>query len=143
MSKAVIDFCDRLEATLLSIEERLAGARRSLEEGREQMVGEARKHLDEAAEELNSFKAKAGEMAAELRADLPKQAATIREKLSEFGQEAQVAMRHAVVVLAESASKSARGVASALEQGAQRAHGYAEALRRETAVARPEDAAGG
>jgi ElaB/YqjD/DUF883 family membrane-anchored ribosome-binding protein len=140
MSKAVIDFCDRLEAALLSIEERLGRARRSIEEGREAMVGEAKKHLDEAAEELTSFKTKAGEMAAELRADLPKQASTVRDKLAEFGQEAQVAMRHAVVVLAEAASKGAKSVASALEQGAERAHGYAETLR-ETGVSKREDRA--
>jgi hypothetical protein len=49
-------------------------------------------------------------------------------------------MRHAVVVLAEAASKGAKSVASALEQGAERAHGYAETLR-ETGVSKREDRA--
>ena len=138
MSKAVIDFCDRLESMLLSIEERLARAKHSIEEGRDAAAAEAKKHLDDAVEELNSFKTKAGEMAADLRAELPKQTATAREKLAEFGLEAQVAMRHAVIVLADAASKGAKSFASVLEQGAERAQGYAETLRRETAAGERE-----
>jgi hypothetical protein len=134
MSQAVIDFCEGLKTTLLALEDRLGKAKHSLEVGATQVGGEAKKHVDEAAEQLEAFKAHAALMAQAIRADLPEQTASVKEKLKDFGQEAQVAMRHAVVFLAETASKGAEGAAEALQAGAKKAHKVAEELRRDTAV---------
>ena len=134
MSQAVIDFCEGLKTTLLGIEDRLGKAKRSLESGATQLSGETQKHLDEATEHLEAFKTHAGLMAQAIRADLPEQTAAMQEKLKEFGLEAQVAMKHAVVFLAEAASKGAEGTAEALQAGARKAHAVAEDLRRDTAV---------
>lgn len=131
MSQAVIDFCEGLKTTLLAIEDRLAQAKNSLETGAAEARGEARKHLDEATEQLAKFRAHAGVMAEAIKADLPHQTETAKEKLKTFGQEAQVAMRHAVVFLAEN-------TAQALEAGAKSAQRVAENLRHETAVIAPE-----
>jgi hypothetical protein len=134
MSQAVIDFCEGLKATLLGLEDRLGKAKRSLDSGATQLGGEAKKHIDEAAEQLEAFKAHAGLMAQAIRADLPAQTSAMQEKLKDFGQEAQVAMKHAVVFLAEAASKGAEGSAEALLAGAKKAHAVAHELRHDTAV---------
>jgi hypothetical protein len=143
MSQAVIDFCEGLKTTLLALEQRLDKAKRSLEAGAEQATGEAKKHVDEAVDQLEAFKAHAGLMAQAIRADLPEQTVAVKEKLQEFGQEAQVAMRHAVVFLAEAASKGAESAAGVLQAGAKQAHKVAEELKRDTAVvvAEPEQTA--
>lgn len=140
MSQAVIDFCEGLKTTLLALEQKLDNARRSLEAGAAQAGGEAKKHVDEAVEQLEAFKVHAGLMAQAIRADLPEQTGAVKEKLKDFGQEAQVAMRHAVVFLAETASKGAESAAEALQAGAKQAQKVAEDLRRDTAVtvAEPE-----
>lgn len=140
MSQAVIDFCEGLKTTLLSLEDRLGKAKRSLDSGAAQLGGEARKHIDEAAEQLEAFKAHAGLMAQAIRADLPAQTSAMQDKLKDFGQEAQVAMKHAVVFLAEAASKGAESSAEALLAGAKKAHTVAEDLRRDTAVSVVEPA---
>jgi hypothetical protein len=134
MSQAVIDFCEGLKTTLLELEDRIGKAQASLAGGAVQVGGEARKHLQEASEQLEKFKAHAGLMAQAIRADLPEQTAEMREKLKEFGLEAQVAMRHAIVFLAETASKGAEGAASVLKEGAVKAKTLAVELRHDTAV---------
>lgn len=134
MSQAVIDFCEGLKTTLLALEQKLDSAKQNLEAGAAQASGEAKKHVDEAVEQLRAFKVHAGLMAQAIRADLPEQTGAMREKLKDFSQEAQVAMRHAVVFLAEAASKGAEGAAEALQSGAKRAHEIAEELKRDTAV---------
>lgn len=140
MSQAVIDFCEGLKTTLLTLEQKLDKAKRNLEAGAAHATGEAKKHVDEAAEQLEAFKVHAGLMAKAIRADLPEQTGAMKEKLKDFGQEAQVAMRHAVVFLAEATSKGAEGAAEALQAGAKQAHRVAEELKRDTAVtvAEPE-----
>ncbi len=140
MSQAVIDFCEGLKTTLLSIEDRLGKAKQSLDGGATQLSGETKKHIDDAIEQLEAFKAHVGLMAQAIRADLPAQTSAMQEKLKEFGQEAQVAMKHAVVFLAEAASKGAEGSAEALLAGAKKAHAVAEDLRRDTAVSVVEPA---
>lgn len=134
MSQAVIDFCEGLKTTLLALEDRIGKAQTSLATGAAQVSGEAKKHLDDAAVQLDKFKAHAGLMAQALRADLPEQTGEMKEKLKAFGLEAQVAMRHAVVFLAETASRGAEGAAAALKEGAAKAKNLAEDLRHDTAV---------
>jgi hypothetical protein len=134
MSQAVIDFCEGLKSTLLTLEDRLAKAKTKLEAGATEASAEAKKHIDEASEQLARFKTHAGLMAQAIRADLPNQAEVAQEKLKEFGQEAQIAMRHAVVFLAENA-------AEALQVGAKSAQRVAESLKHETAIAVIEDQA--
>lgn len=128
MSQAVIDFCEGLKSTLLTLEDRLAKAKTNLETGATDASAEAKKHIEEASEQLARFKTHAGLMAQAIRADLPSQTAIAQEKLKEFGQEAQVALRHAVVFLAEN-------TAEALQVGAKSAQRMAESLKHETAVA--------
>lgn len=135
MSQAVIDFCEGLKTTLLGLEQRLGKAQAALSFSATQASEEAKKHIDEAAEQLQQFKVHAGLMAQAIRADLPSRTEALKEKLGEFGQEAQVAMRHAVVFLAETASKGATGTAGALQEGATQAQKLAEHLRHETALA--------
>jgi len=134
MSQAVIDFCEGLKSMLLGLEDRLAQAKTSLEAGAAGASLEAKKHVDEASEQLARFKTHAGLMAQAIRADLPNQTAIAQEKLKEFGQEAQVALRHAVVFLAENA-------AEALQSGAKSAQRVAQDLRDETAVLLVKDEA--
>lgn len=134
MSQAVIDFCEGLKTALLNIEDRLTKAQHSLSEGATGVSDETARHIKEATTQLETFKAHAGLMAQAIRAELPDQAASIREKLQEFGLEAQVAMRHAVVLLAETAAKGAQGAAGALQESAKKAHTMADKLRHETAV---------
>lgn len=134
MSQAVIDFCEGLKTTLLGIEDRLAKAKSSLETGAGKVSGDARKHVEEAAEQLKAFRTHAGLMAQAVQADLPGRAEEARDKLKEYGLEAQVAMRHAVVFLAETASKGAESAAAALQEGAKQASTLAEKLRQDTAV---------
>lgn len=134
MSQAVIDFCEGLKSTLLTLEDRLAKAKGSLEAGATGASAEAKKHIEEASEQLARFKTHAGLMAQAIRADLPNQTAIAQEKLKEFGQEAQVALRHAVVFLAEN-------TAEALQVGAKSAQRVAEHLKHETAVTAIEDQA--
>lgn len=134
MSKAVIDFCRGLETTLLGIEEQLANAQKALAAGAGKVESEAEKHVKQAGAELAAFRAKAADMAAGLRAELPEQIERLQDKLQDFGAEAQVAMRHAVVFLAETASKGADSAADLLHMGAERAHDLASDLRQETAV---------
>lgn len=134
MSQAVIDFCEGLKTTLLALEDRLGKARSALEAGAAHASAEAKKNVDEAAEQLASFKAHAGMMAQAIRADLPQQTAAAKEKLKEFGQEAQVAMRHTIVILAEAAAKGAESTAQALHASAKSAHKVAEDLKHDTAV---------
>lgn len=134
MSQAVIDFCEGLKATLLGLEERIEKAQAALASGAARAGEEAKTHLDDAAEQLQKFKVHAGLMAEAIRADLPSRTEVLKDKLGEFGQEVQLAMRHAVVFLAESASKGATDAAGALQAGAKQAHKLAEHLRHETAV---------
>lgn len=134
MSQAVIDFCEGLKTTLLGLEERIEKAQEALSSGAARAGEEAKTHLDEAAEQLQKFKVHAGLMAQAIRAGLPNRTEAMKDKLGEFGQEAQVAMRHAVVFLAEAASKGATGAAGALQAGAKQAQKLAEHLRHETAV---------
>ncbi len=134
MSQAVIDFCEGLKATLLNIEDRLGKAKEGLDVGASGAQLEAKKHVEEATAFLEAFKLKAAQMALSLRTDLPEKSKPIRETLHEFGLEAQVAMRHAVVFLAEAASKGAEGASVALKEGAQRAQTLAQGLRHDTAV---------
>ncbi|MDX2275062.1 MAG: hypothetical protein NW206_06385 [Hyphomonadaceae bacterium] len=134
MSQAVIDFCEGLKSTLLALEDRLAKAKSSLDASATGASAEAKKHIEEASEQLARFKTHAGLMAEAIRADLPSQTAIAQEKLKEFGQEAQVALRHAVVFLAENA-------AEALQIGAKSAQRVAENLKHETAVTVREDEA--
>ena len=134
MSQAVIDFCEGLKSTLLTMEDRLAKAKDNLEAGATGASAEAKKHIEEASEQLARFKTHAGLMAQAIRADLPGQTAIAQEKLKEFGHEAQVALRHAVVFLAES-------TAEALQVGAKSAQRVAEHLKHETAVTAIEEQA--
>lgn len=141
MSQAVIDFCEGLKTTLLGIEDRLTKAKASMETGATKVSGEASKHVEEAAEQLKAFRVHAGLMAQAVQAELPGRAEEAGEKLKEFGLEAQVAMRHAVVFLAETASRGAEGAAGALQVGAKQASALAEKLRHDTAVTvtQPQD----
>lgn len=134
MSKAVIDFCQGLQTTLLGLEDRLAKAKAALDTGRENIESDAKRHIEEASEQLEAFKLKAASLAAEIRAELPEKVDAVEDKLKEVGLEAQVALRHAVVFLAEAASKGATGAAALLHRGAERAQGLAETLRHDTAV---------
>lgn len=138
MSQAVIDFCEGLKTTLLALEDRLGKAKSAIDAGATQASSEAAKQVEEAAEQLAKFRAHAGVMAEAIRADLPQQTAVAKEKLADFGQEAQVAMRHAVVFLAETAAKGAEGAAGALQSGAKSAQRLAEDLRQETKSAQPK-----
>lgn len=137
MSKAVIEFCRRLETTLLGIEEQLGKAQKALAERAETVEGEAGKYVQQARAQLTAFRTKAAEMATELRAELPETVEGVQDKLKDFGLEAQTAMRHAVVFLAETASKGADGAAVLLHKGAERAQDLAADLRRDTALAVP------
>lgn len=134
MSQAVIDFCEGLKSTLLEVERRLGAAKHDLEGGASQVEGEARKHVEAAAQTLEAFKTHAGLMAQALRAELPEQPAEVKEKLAHFGAEAQMAMRHAVVFLAEATATGAESAAEALKQGARRAQALAQDLRDQTGL---------
>lgn len=134
MSQAIIDFCDGLKTTLLALEDRLGKAKSALDVGATQASAETKKHVDEAVEQLVQFRAHAAIMAQALRADLPQQTSVAKEKLKEFGQEAQMALRHAAVFLAETAAKSAESTSQALKHGAESARRVAEDLRHDTAV---------
>jgi hypothetical protein len=134
MSQAVIDFTERLKTTLLALEERLGKAKEAVDANASKASEEARKHIEEAVEQIATFRAHASVMAQAIRADLPQQTAAAKEKLQEFGQEAQVAMRHAVVFLAEATAKGAANAAGALNAGARSAHRLAEDLKHDTAV---------
>ncbi len=134
MSQAVIDFCEGLKSTLLTLEDRLDKAKANLAQGAAQVSDDAKKHVDEAIAQLADFKVHAANLAQAIRADLPLQTAGIKETLTGFGQEAQVAMRHAVVFLAEHAAIGAEGAGEALKTSAKSAQKVADALRRDTAV---------
>lgn len=142
MSQAIIDFCEGLKTTLLALEDRLGKAKSALATGATQAGTDTKKHIDEAAEQLAKFRAHAALMAQALREDLPQQTAVAGEKLKEFGQEAQVALRHAAVFLAEATAKGAEGTAEALKAGAQSARRVADDLRHDTAVTVVETAEG-
>ena len=134
MSRAVVEFCHRLETTLLGIEEQLGKAQEALSAGAHAVESEAAKNVAQAIAQLSGFRAKAGEMAESLRAELPEKVEHMQERLKDFGLEAQTAMRHAIVLLAETAAKGADGAADLLHKGAERAHDVADDLRRETAI---------
>lgn len=134
MSQAIIEFCEGLKTTLLGIEDRLAKAKAGLSDNASQLSAEAKKHIDEAAQQLEQFKVHAGLMAQAIRAELPERTAAAKEKIQEVSQEAHVALRHAAVFLAEAASTGAAGAAIALQGGSQQAKAFAERLRNETAV---------
>lgn len=134
MSQAIIDFCEGLKTTLLGIEDRLAKAKDSLGTGASKVSTEAQKHIEDASQQLSSFRAKAAILAQSVQAELPGTAAEAREKLKDFGLEAQVALRHAAVFLAETASIGALGAAGALQGGAKQASALAEKLRHDTAL---------
>lgn len=138
MSQAIVDFCEGLKTTLLAVEDRLLKAKVSLDAGATKAGGEAQKHVEEAAEQLRAFRAKAAVMARAVQAELPGRAEDAREKLKDVSQEAQVALRHAAVFLAETASKGAESAAAALQDGAKQASALAEKLRHGTAVTVPE-----
>ncbi len=135
MSQAIIDFCDRLKTTLLGVEERLDQAKASLESSVGGIQNDAHKHVEEAAEILSNFRINAGEIIAAVSQEIPDRSSALRDKLSEFGAEAQVALRHAAVFLAEATSKGADSAANALHSGARQAQHLAEELRRQTAIA--------
>jgi ABC-type transporter Mla subunit MlaD len=134
MSQAVIDFCENLQSALLGIEKRLTEAKKAVETKSDALESQVRKQIDEAMKQLDEFKEKAGQMAADLRAELPPQSKAMSERLKDFGLEAQVAMRHAIVFLAEGAAKGAEGAAAALQEGSRRAHAAAEQARHHQAV---------
>ncbi len=134
MSRAVVEFCHGLETTLLAIEERLDKAAKSLAAGAHGVEAEAKQQVEEASAHLAAFRAKAGAMAQQLRQDIPEETEHLQERLSDFSADAQTAMRHAVVVLAEAASKGAVAGASALWTAGDKAQGIADQLRRETAA---------
>jgi DNA anti-recombination protein RmuC len=138
MSQAVIDFCESLKTTLLVIENGLDRAKESLKEETAEASREARKHVEAAAEHLETFKTHAGRMAQSLRAEFPEKSASARAMLKEFGAETQEALRHAVVFLAETASKGAEGAADALRGGAFAAGAFAQKMRQETAATNDE-----
>lgn len=140
MSKAVVEFCHRLETTLLGIEEQLGKAQKALASGAHAAESEAAKNITQAVAQLSGFRAKAGEMAASLRAELPEKVEQVQDRLKDFGIEAQTAMRHAVVFLAEAAAKGADSAADLLHKGAERASDVADDLRRDTALAVPAPA---
>lgn len=135
MSQAVVDFCNGLETTLLAVEAKIGEAQRGLASGVAGLHQDAATHLAEATQQLSAFRGQASEIAQSLRASAPAEAVTAVEKLKEFGAEAQVALRHAMIFVAEAASKGAAGAADALQAGSERALSVAEALKRETAVA--------
>jgi hypothetical protein len=134
MSQAVVEFCQGLQSTLLAVEDRLAKAKAAFDAGGANVQSEAEKQVEKASEHLSAFKIKAARMAAEIRAELPEKVEAVEAGLKDFGLEAQVAMRHAVVFLAEGASKGAEGAAAILKRGAERAHELADTLRHDTAV---------
>lgn len=140
MSQAIIDFCQGLQTTLLAMEERLGKAKAALDAGATQANAEAKKHVQDAVDQLARFRAHAAIMAEALKADLPQQTLAAKEKLKEFGQEAQVVLRHAAVFLAETTARSAEGAADALITGAKVTRRVADDLRHDTAVvvAQPE-----
>lgn len=134
MSKAVIEFCNRLETTLLGIEEQLTKAQKTLADGAHAVESEAAANVAQAVAQLSGFRVKAGEMATSLRAELPEKVEHVQDRLKDFGTEAQTAMRHVVVLLAETAAKGADSAADLLHKGAKRAHAAADDLRRDTAL---------
>jgi len=141
MSQALIEFCEELKSTLLALEERIEKAQAALSSGAARASNEAKAHIDEAAEHLQKFKTHAGQIAEAIRDDLPNRSVALKDRLEGFGHEAHVAMRHAVVFLAESASKGATGAAGALQAGAKQAQKIAEQLRQDTALTvTPQDA---
>jgi hypothetical protein len=143
MSQAIIDFCEGLKTTLLGLEDRLGKAKSALDEGAAQVNAETKKHVEEAAEQLAAFRVRAAQMAQTLKAELPHQTQAAKDRLSEFGQEAQVALRHAAVFLAEATAQGAETTSEALRKGAKSARRAAEELRHDTAVtvADPETSA--
>jgi hypothetical protein len=140
MSQAIIDFCEGLKTTLLGVEDRLAKARAALDVGAVQVEGEAKKHVEEAAKQLQAFKAHAGVVAQAVRAELPERAAAVQERFKGLGDEAQMALRHATVFMAEAAAQGAQSAAGALSESAKRAQALAEKVRHDTAVTVAEEA---
>lgn len=134
MSQAIIDFCDRLKTTLLSLEEQLDHAKKTLDSNAAGVQGEAQKHVDEAVNLLAQFRANAGDMIESIGQDVPEKSGALREKLKSFGADAQVALRHAAIFAADAVSKGADTAASALQSGAKRAQDLAQDLRHQTAV---------
>jgi hypothetical protein len=142
MSQAVIDFCEGLKSTLLALEDRLDKAKANLATGAAHVSDDAKRHVDEAVAQLVAFKVHAANLAQAIRSDLPLQTAGMKETLTGFGQEAQVAMRHAVVFLAEQAAKGAEGAGEALKSSAKTAQKVADDFRGDTAVTTVEPEAG-
>ncbi len=138
MSQAIIDFCEGLKTTLLDLEARLDKASETLAASAEEAQSEAKKHVDEAAAQLQAFKARAAKMAEVARAELPAHATGVGEKLKDFGVEAQVALNHALVLMAEGVAKSAEAASEALKEGGRRAHAFAEGAKHHTALTAPE-----
>jgi hypothetical protein len=134
MSRAIIDFCHGLETTLLGIEDELGKATRSIAARAGSVEAETKKHVEEASALLAAFRAKAGATAASLREEIPEQAEHLQSRLAGFGAEAQTAMRHALVVMAEAAAKGAANAADALKAGADEAHDFAGRVRDKTAL---------
>lgn len=137
MSKAVIEFCHGLETALLGIEERLGKATRSIAAGAGSVEAETKKHVEEASALLAAFRTKAAATAASLREEIPEHAEQMQARLAGFGAEAQTAMRHALVIMAEAAAKGAVTAADALKAGAEEAHEFAGRVRDKTAPATP------
>jgi F0F1-type ATP synthase membrane subunit b/b' len=140
MSKAVIAFCHGLETTLLGIEERLGKATRSLAASAGNVEAETKKHVEEASALLAAFRAKAAATATSLREEIPEQAEHLQSRLAGFGAEAQTAMRHALVVMAEAAAKGATNAADVLKSGADEAHDFAGRVRDKTVPTAPNPA---
>jgi F0F1-type ATP synthase membrane subunit b/b' len=137
MSRAIVEFCHGLETTLLAIEDRLDKAAESLAAGAHGVEAQAKHQVEEASAHLAAFRAKAGALAKALREDISEDAEEIEARLSAFGAEAQTAMRHAVVFLAESTAKGAVAGASALSTAGAKAQGMADQVRLKTALTAP------
>ena len=134
MSQAIIDFCQDLQATLLGIEDRLAKARQSVDSAGAAVAQQTQEHIDTATRQLADFRVKASDIAAKLRADMPENSGEWKERLTQLSLEAQVALRHATIFLAEATAQGATGASALLQKGAGHAHAVAQHLRDDTAV---------
>ena len=134
MSKAVVEFCDQLEKTLLAIEARLNEAQHAFAATTAGAQADAKKQVEAATQELKQLQAVSGVFLEAIKADLPAQQVALQARFSEFGAEAQLALRHALVSLAEVAAKGARSASGVLEVGAVRAAKLAEDLKHKNAV---------
>jgi hypothetical protein len=132
MSQAVVDFCEGLKTVLLDVEKRVGTAQAALAKSAGHVEKDAKKQLDQAARQLKDFRIDAAGLAENIRKDFPAQAAGAQKALNEFGHEAQAAMRHMLVMMADAASVGADTAAHALEAGARSARKFADEARGPT-----------